>query len=388
MKIKTYFCSITMNRWYQYEEVVKNIYPYVDHIICIDGGSKDGTIEGLRKLSGYNYYQSDWDDFKDGVYDIDYNAYPLYELSDYKLFIINKKWTDNFPEQRQSYLDVIKDIREEDEISWVCVADSDEYYSERLRKGLKDLCKYATEKGYDCIGIRSKGITYNENKEVSNLTYDDFWKPLVYRYDPGRRIIGTSPDGSEHNVHEGFSKPFNKFLQLPSKHEDGVENELVYEHRKDVGDVWQRGHARNFYAGGGGPNLGELQPLWKPFRKLVEECMIEDGWNKPETWWDYDSYLKKGNVHNKLKEWMINHRLEGIKDRDFDKYPLSDAEEYFLRTKNKIDYDGSSEVRELFLYFYGFLHRDQLIELDEEIVLNSPLNQSIKDCYLNEKVRR
>lgn len=353
--LKTYFCSITMNRWYQYEEVVRNIYHHVDYIICIDGGSKDGTVDGLRQISNGDYI------------DIYYHCNNDLKKNDLKrkVIIVHKPWTDNFPEQRQAYLDTVRMLREKDEISWVCVSDSDEYYSERLRKGLKKLCEYATNNNYDCIGIRSKGITYNENKEIAHLTYDDFWKPLIYKFDSDRRIVGVSPDGSSHNVHEGFSKPFTKFLKLPSKENEGIENELVYEHVKDPGDVWQRGHARNFYAGGGGPNLGNMQPLWEPFRKLVKECMVEDGWNEPKTWWDYDAYLKKGNINSKLKEWFIYHMFEGEKERPniykatIDGVTKDFSPSTLAETKLGRSYDGASEIREGYKYYFRYLHPEE-----------------------------
>lgn len=359
MKIKTYLCMISMNRWYQAEEVVRNLYPFVDHVVFIDGGSKDDTLLGLENICneyGDNRLACTWGDFDN------------LKIDNEKVVIIHSKWSDDFPAQRQKYLDTIASIREEDEISWVIVSDSDEYFSPRLCKGIRNLCKWATSKDIECLGIRCKGITYDENKEITHLTYDEFWKPLVYRYDSDRRIIGVSPDGSSHNVHEGFSKPFTNIYNLPSRHEEGEDRELLYEHRKDPGDVWQRGHARNFYVGGGGPNLGLLQPLWKPFKELVKQSMELDGWKSPETWWDYDSYLKKGKIHYNVKSWFIQHMFEGQWDNRPEKIIVSindDLEQVFVFNKSEAEnklglkYDGSSEVREGYKYYFRFLHPEE-----------------------------
>ncbi len=50
-----YFCMITWNRWNEAEEVIRNIYPYVSRLVIIDGGSDDGTIDGLIEISKGDY---------------------------------------------------------------------------------------------------------------------------------------------------------------------------------------------------------------------------------------------------------------------------------------------------------------------------------------------
>ena len=99
--------------------------------------------------------------------------------------------------------------------------------------------------------------------------------------------------------------------------------------------------------------------------------------DKPKLWVDYRDYVKKGNVHQELKDWFIRYALEGIKDRDFTKWPKSPTEIYFETHQHMngsgnvgMDYPGSSEIREGYKYYFRVLHSKE--EPDEYKNLNIP----------------
>ena len=71
-------------------------------------------------------------------------------------------------------------------------------------------------------------------------------------------------------------------------------------------------------------------------------------------WKDYDDYLVRGDVDQRLKDWFIRHMMDGVEIRNYDKYPQSQAEKEL-----GFDYDGASEVREGFRYYFEWLHPDE-----------------------------
>lgn len=113
-------------------------------------------------------------------------------------------------------------------------------------------------------------------------------------------------------------------------------------HIKKHGEIWLRG-TRNFFAGGGGPNLGELNPLWRPFRQLVADCTA----NAVATADRYVEYLQRGEVSSEVLAFFRKYRLLGTR---FDPTPSMWPQWP----------DGTSEVREGFLAYYVFLHPERM----------------------------
>ena len=336
--VKVNFCAITQNRWYQFEENVSNAYDYVDRIVIVDGGSTDDTVEGLVNLAKSH----------NDKYYVGSNF--VYDGTDYKVIVIQSEWDDNFPKQRQKYINAVGQysLYHADEANYIAQADSDEFYSEGLLQDLKRLCKYAnvhfySDNGYS-HGYGLRCHTINEDEYGTHINIDDFWKLLIYRYVPELGISARSASGKEHNVHEYFTIPIQK--------NDLKSDKYYYRHVKTQRDVYQRAFARNFFIGGGGPNYGEEQLLWKPFRELVKECMGKE----PETWWEFDAYLQSDNVDKRIEDWIIKHRYEGLEDVEHD---LSDMEKKMLKLTGSINYDGASEVREGYLYYFNYLHPDK-----------------------------
>lgn len=317
--IKIYFTQITQNRLYENAENLKLVYPYVDGLVIVDGGSTDGLYEFLFELAN-----------DDGCSIILEDQFPN---KNSKVNIIVKKWDDNFPDSRNRYIRAIDHLRNDSESSWICQADSDEFFSVHLLNKLKTFCEWADKNKFDALQVRCKYVELYENGERGYVNYDDYWKQLIYKWNKNLYMTGNK-------LHEGFSLPYRAF-QIPSNHEGGINSELIYEHRKSQLEVWRRAF-RNVWVGGGGPNLHERNPLWIPLKNLFAECIGE----MPRTWHDADTYLREGHINEKLKIWIIDHAFSG----------LDDYSNVHQEVKN-----GLSEIREMFLYYFS-LHKDEIPE--------------------------
>jgi glycosyltransferase involved in cell wall biosynthesis len=332
--IKIYFCCITQNRIHELQNVINRVYNYVDTLVIIDGGSTDNTQEWLKSRDNEN-----------------------------KLHLIISPWPGDFPAQRQKYLDAVRNIRDLNECSWLLIADSDENFSIDLLEKLRIMCKYAEQKNIGRYLIRCKSIDLDANFNVMHEQFDDYWKPLLYKWYPELKITGFK-------VHEGFNinPPTALFTKDQSTEGRNKETTYYYTHAKPPGEIWRRAHVRNYTQGGGGDNMGAFNPLWEPFLSLLNNIISDF-----KTWWDYDAYINnsQGNIDKRLKHWYIAHMFEGEKDKPqiwknyIIKYGIDkewDLDENFNSTlERKIGYSrpGQSEIKEGFKYFYRFKYPEQ-----------------------------
>lgn len=325
-------CAIVQDRIHEIVPNVKQVYPYVDYLVLINGGDTDGWVNAVKEV------------------DIDN-----------KIYIIDFPWCDNFPLSRNQYLINAGKFRDLDKTLWICRFDSDEFISIGFLEKMRILILYAEQERYNMVGIRCRGITLDKQGNIVHETLDDFWKGLVYKWYPNLQYVA----GGQGFVHEGYNIQMNMF-KTPSKEERGKEKELVYLHVKEQGVVWERAQ-RNFFIRGGGPNLGTEQKLWEPFRKLL----VEIGLN-PETYHDYINYLKKGNVDEKLKNWFIRYMYEGEKNKPKEwlyyvsnKNLLSSGTDLPDVTMSRTEYekgygyDGASEVKEGYKVYFRWYHPEE-----------------------------
>jgi hypothetical protein len=176
-----------------------------------------------------------------------------------------------------------------------------------------------------------------------------------------------------------------KVYRVPDKAKDG--QELVYYHKKSRKSIWMRSQ-RNTWAGGSGDNLGSINKGWVELRKIMKEIFGRE----LDTHHEFLAYLEKGNVDKRLKDHMVKYAFEGIKNRDFSKYPKSETEKYFETHEHMngsgnrgIDWPGSSEMRETAKLYYDILHTEEILELDEEFVMDAPFENETKEYYKEHK---
>ena len=270
---KIYFAQMTCNRLSEVQKCLGLVREYVDDCIIVDGGSEDDTIIYLRNRG-----------------DVDLVIVP---------------WHDNFSDQRNEYIKRVEDN------SWVLVSDPDEWFLEETLKNLKMLAEKGDREnkhmfGFQCISVTMKGDV------VAHKQLDNYWKGLFFKKFSDTKYINNPHETLVYKGDVGYSMERTPFR---------------YFHIKQEGITWVRG-VRNFFINGGGPNLGERQPLWKPFRVMVKEITGIESWD------DFNYYLKCGNIDQRIKNWMIEHRKE-------------------------IGYDGSSEIRENYKSYYRIYHPEE-----------------------------
>jgi hypothetical protein len=293
MSRKIIYCLRTQNELTDLIPNIEAALPYVDKVVCLDGGSKDLTLPYMRNWA----------------------------LEEPKIYFGIDPWKDDFPAARNAYVKKAAEFVEDPNNTWLLTADPDEYFDPLTFEKLQKAIDRAEQDGRNMIGFQCRSVSLHGSKRVwENL--DEYWKHLLIKWDPNFHYTG-------YKCHEGKGGVPHNIMNTG----------LVYEHRKQNNVIWIRGH-RNLFTAGGGPNLGERNPIWVKLRKLCSEKL---GLN---TWHQYYDYLLQGNIDSELKQIYIDHMFEG-RDRAGPN-----------AVSNK-DWDGSSEMREMYKSYYRFLHPEE-----------------------------
>ena len=211
-------------------------------------------------------------------------------------------WEDSMVKMRNRYLQKCQTG------DWVVVHDPDEWFCDEFCKNVKEICKKAEDKGIDLLLINSHDATIEEDGSRDE-SISDFFKNLIFR-----KLIGTRYEGVGEikEVHETLIIPgLTKAARLPKE-------KYWYEHTKYWWEVWERA-ARNVFIAGGGNNMGENNPSWKPLREICDELGL-DSWPKAR------EYFRKGNIDSRLKKWLWDNRYEGF---DYDHEEMEFGRWYF-----------------------------------------------------------
>lgn len=210
-------------------------------------------------------------------------AMNLVRLSD-KTKVISFHFEDNIPQARNVYLRKALEIG----IDWIIVSDPDEQFCEDFWKNIRSEIQRYDSRGVNILGVRCREafepLDWTDDldlaKQYPNGFRDsNYHKDLVFRIYSDTMYKGVGPTGTVHETWFSPTHPWRPAL-LPDN--------MYYLHSKTALDIWRNG-ARNMYMGGGGDNVGELNPLWKPLRgifkndrwmnvvKAVEGSVLPDG---------------------------------------------------------------------------------------------------------------
>ena len=264
---------MTLNRLFDTMRAIERVKPYVDRVVVVDGGSCDDTILTLRNYEGVELYLHPWE--------------------------------DNFSRQRTNYLTHAGE--DNGGTDWILVSDPDELFSVEALENMRD--EIANAGAYNMIAFESNSISMHGPKVVYH-GHDKYWKALLFKWNQGIRYVG--------NPHET--------LVIDNGHRVKNVNYRYY-HIKQDNMTWHRG-CRNAFIGGGGPNLGERQKIWKPFLELVKSK------TGIEKWHDFDRYMIAGNIDPEIKASLFSF-------------------------KDEQGYDGSSEWREFYKTYFRIYHPEE-----------------------------
>lgn len=251
------FCQGTYEeRMDQTKECIRRIRPYIDRVVIIG----DETISQESK---------DW---------LKENECELYIYP----------WNDNFPEMRNHYL---HKCQMDD---WVIVSDPDEWFCEEFCTRVRELCDTAEKAGAASMLINSHDSWHKYGEEEITVINSSFHKKLIFRKYRGVRYLGC---GKSKTVHENLVMP-GHFKEITL---DGV---FYYEHHKFEHEVWERA-MRNVYCGGGGDNVGDVNTQWMRLLNITRELGLNN-------WKDVRAYMRRGNIDDSLKQWLLDNRVEGF----------------------------------------------------------------------------
>lgn len=230
------------------KECVAAASPHVHHVIIVDDGSlSDSQRQVLTSFKNVS--------------------------------VIVKDWEDNFPLFRNHYLDEARRLAEinKDAVPWMLVSDSDECFNQRFCEDVREIAGIL-EGDYNMAGVNCREAfepiewldDLDRMKESpGGYRESKFWKNLLFRLYPDVSYTGV---GETKSVHETL-------LGGPGWRTTLLSESLYwYTHRKSPLKIWLRA-AQNFFIGGGGDNVGSMNPHWVPFRELCSRHNI-DTWGQ------------------------------------------------------------------------------------------------------------
>lgn len=227
------------------------------------------------------------------AYDQSLSPSQVAELQANQAITVFFEWKDDLPKMREAYLEKAKEIGAD----WCVVSDPDELFSEELAKNLRRFIEEADTLGYNLLPVHAvdafDNVEWLDNldllKEVpGGYRETDFWKPLlIFKVYPDTHYEGV---GSQKNVHEMLKSS----MEMKSRN---LPKEYHYIHHKSALRIW-RNAARNMFIGGGGDNIGALNPYWTELREICSSLKID-------TWPDFEAQVKAGFEDPRFTKWLF-----------------------------------------------------------------------------------
>ena len=267
--MKIVFCQATYHEDFELtKQCIERVRPYVDAVVI----AYDQTLGPEEK---------EWLRLE-------------YEASPNKFHSVFFEFRDNLPEMRNVYLEVAKGMGAD----WICVSDPDELYSEELVKNLRTLIERHDILGFNLLPVHARdqfdNVEWLDRLDLLKETpggyrETEFWKPLlIFKVSPDVHYEGV---GRLKNVHEMLSTSKGwKSARLPT--------EYYYVHHKSAFKIW-RNAARNMFIGGGGDNVGDLNPFWKPLKEILASHQI---FTWPQFEWTVNG--EKPIYDARFEEWI------------------------------------------------------------------------------------
>lgn len=271
--------------------LVPKVLPYIDRAVIVVGEKDQESVDYLKSLGD-------------------------------KVEVYYYKWHDNFAASWNAYLKQIKD-------GFVLILDDDEVPSDSMLESLDGYINASAHgENFCCVGFRCNPIS-----EGQDLGPCDYYRQVFFRYAPGMKYISADPESGCHQHLYGLQN--NRIIR-------SKDNEVYY-HIKSLKDEY-RNASRNYFIYGIWRNDQDIQRReeWSELHFLIQEIYSE-----VESFPDLDRLLIAGNIHQRLKDWMVkwwNNLQEG-----------SD----YLNSHPDYLYTDYNETRAIIQYMYKYLHPEQ-----------------------------
>jgi glycosyltransferase involved in cell wall biosynthesis len=254
-------------------------------MVVVDGGSEDGTEEYCKSFGD-------------------------------KMVYVYRKWDDHFSEQFNQYL---KHVHE----GWVLICDDDEFPSEELLGSMDNFVNNSRMGKLFCsVQFKCHDIWDG----VPNSEPANYWKQLLYRWNPNMRYAGGTKTGCHQYI-------------VGHQSNRGVKSDLVYYHDKDSIDSF-KGASRNYFIYGlwpHGSTEGTQTEEWYEMKEILAR-------NHPDikVFPDLSKKMEEGTVCQEFKDWMVKWYNE------------------------LIDHPDYNEMRAVYTYYFEYLHPEEEPNKQEE----------------------
>lgn len=256
--------------------------PSISFIQCSYGERRGQTLACVKRLAPY---------IDKIVVVVPEPAEEWPELARYDVLHAQEEWKDDLP----AYNNVALSLCEEGD--WILITDPDELVCEEFARNMRSIVEKAEQQGVDilCLNAHDSMLKLDGTVDSSISTA---YRAMFFKYLPGTKFAGI---GETKNLHQTIIFPPGVVsANLPEKY--------YYEHSKTEIEIWERTF-RNVFIGGGGNNVGRLNPLWQPLRAFANE-------NSLKRWPEMRAYLRQGGVHPELRQWIKSCRDRGGFDWD------------------------------------------------------------------------
>lgn len=287
---------------------------------------------------------------------------------EYKLHYIISEFKDNFPEQRNKYLDEARKLG----MDWVAVSDNDELYSEHLASKLRSLIERADIERYNNLAVPCRdqfdAIEWLDKIDLlkecpAGYRETDFWKPLlIFKLFDDIHYEGV---GLERNVHETLISRFQLVTaQLPK--------EYFYIHKKTALDIW-RNASRNMFISGGGDNVGKRNLLWVELREFCDSIGIKK-------WINFEEFVNMG-AKKYIGRWYI------LQDKEKAEKKILEFRLWLESALKAPQTKEGTETRETAKWYFA-LHKDEIDSRITDLINKIPelskeieLDNYVTQCY-------
>lgn len=326
---KIAFCQWTFNRDFNETKLcIERVSPHVDAVII--NYNKPITEENLKWL--------------------------IDNLKIHKIYFLLTEFKDNFPEQRNIYLEKAKKLG----MNWICVSDPDELYSEKLAKNLRTLINTYDKDDYQVISVPCQDqfdcVEWLDKLDLlkecpAGYRETNYWKPmLIFKLFDDIKYEGV---GVEKNVHETLNTRYKRrTINLPK--------EYFYVHKKSSLKIW-RNAARNMFIGGGGDNVGSKNILWTELKQFCSKININN-WNV------FEKFINEGfssYIINNINTDIVKHIREN---------PLDLKDEWRLWLESALKASPTkegTETRETAKWYFA-LHKDEVDKRIDDLIKKVP----------------